>query len=397
MTADDVLYSMNRHYGESSTSVGKSLVSDVTEWKKVDSHTVKAVMAGPNSDLPKILALSQYKIIKDGTTDFQNPVGTGPFRLKEFQTGVRSIHVRNEDYWRETANVEELEIFAITDKIARTSALLTGDIDMMMNLDPKAVPQIERADGVNVWSVPSGSYLGIAVAGNAAPGDNQDFVLALKYIQRREKILRSILKGHGTLGNDQPINTAYGPDFCSDLPIREHDLDRAKFHLKRSGVTEAEIQVAEISPGISDIVLLMQAEARKIGLTLKINTVPNDGYWGSVWMKTPINVTTWNMRPTAGIMMNLAFAPGAAWNDSHWQNDRMGQLLTESRSATDTSLRHEMMYEMQKLIRDESGIIIPAHTNTLDAKSDKIEGIGRMPLGPLGGSEWPEFAWRTDV
>jgi hypothetical protein len=62
-----------------------------------------------------------------------------------------------------------------------------------------------------------------------------------------------------------------------------------------------------------------------------------------------------------------------------------------------------MYCEMQKLISvgDDnmrpSGMIIPAHRNYVDGKSDKIEGIGRMPLGSLGGYEWPEFAWRTDV
>lgn len=397
MTADDVIYSMSRHYGENSTSVGKSLVADVAEWKKIDNYTVKAVMSAPNGDLPKVLGLSQFKIIKDGTTDFQNPVGTGPFTLQEFQPGVRSIHARNEHYWREPANAEELEIFAITDKIARQSALLSGDIDLMMNLDPKAIKQFEGTDGVGIWSVPSGSYFGIAINRSLAPGNNDDFVMAMKYIQRRDKVLKSVLKGQGTVGNDQPINAAYGADFCADLPIREHDLDKAKFHLQKSGITEAEIQVAEISPGLTDTILLMQREAQKIGLDLKINKVPNDGYWGAVWMKTPMNVTTWNMRPSANIMMNLAFAPGAAWNDSLWDNERLGQLLTESRAVTDADLRKEMYCEMQTLIHENSGIVIPAHTNSLDAKSDKIEGITRMPLGPLGGSEWPEFAWRTDV
>ena len=396
-SADDVIFSMNRHYGEASTSVAKTLVADVTEWKKVDNHTVKAVMAGPNGDLPKILATANFKIIKDGTTDFQNPAGTGPFKLKTFQQGVRSQHVRNEDYWREGANADELEIFAITDKVARTSALLSGDIDLMQALDPTAVPQIEAAPGVGIWSVASGAYIGIAMMSNSAPGNNPDFVLAMKYIQRREKIVRSILKGQGTVGNDQPINAAYGADFCSELPIRDHDLDKAKFHLEKSGVTEAEIQVAEVAPGTTDICLLMQREAQKIGLKLNINKVPNDGYWGAVWMKTPINVTTWNMRPTANVMMNLAFAPTAPWNDSLWANERMGQLLIESRAVTDAGLRHEMYCEMQTLISNESGMIIPAHRNYLDAKSDKIEGITRMPLGALGGYEWPEFAYRTDV
>ena len=112
-TADDVVYTMNRHYGETSTSTAKPLVADVTEWKKVDSHTVKAILSGPNADLPVILGTPQFKMIKAGTTDFQNPAGTGPFKLKEFKPGVRSLHVRNEDYWREGAHVDEIEVFAV--------------------------------------------------------------------------------------------------------------------------------------------------------------------------------------------------------------------------------------------------------------------------------------------
>ncbi len=396
-SADDVLYTMSRHYGEKSTSTAKTLVADVAEWVKVDNYTVKAVMSGPNGDLPKILATSQFKVIKDGTTDFQNPTGTGPFTLKEFQPGVRSLHVRNENYWRDGPNADSIEITAITDKVARTSALISGDIDLMQALDPKAVPQIEAAPGVEIWSVPAGGYLAVAMMSNSEPGNNPDFVLAMKYIQRREKIVRSVLKGQGTVGNDNPINASYGDDFCSELPIRDYDLDKAKFHLQKSGITEAEIQVAEIAPGMTDIVLLMQREAQKIGLKLNINSVPNDGYWGAVWMKTPMNVTSWNMRPTANIMMNLAFAPKAPWNDSLWANDRMGQLLTESRGASDASLRHEMFCEMQTLIHDKSGMIIPAHRNYLDGKSEAIGGITTMPLGALGGYEWPEFAFRKDL
>jgi len=396
-TADDVIYTMSRHYGEKSTSTAKSLVADVQEWKKVDSHTVKAIMKTPNADLAVILGTPQFKMIKDGTTEFQNPVGTGPFKLKEFQPGVRSLHVRNEHYWRDGPNADEIEIFAITDKVARTSALLSGDIDMMQALDPKAIKQIESTEGVGIWSVPSGGYLGICCMTNTSPGNNRDFVLAMKYIQRREKIVKSILKGQGTVGNDHPINVAYGADFCSELPVRDHDLDKAKFHLKKSGITSAELHVAEVGPGMTDISLLAQREASKIGLDLKIKKVPNDGYWGAVWMKTPLNVVVWNMRPTANTMINLAFAPEAPWNDTLWKDERMGKWLVESRSAKDPAKRHEIYCAMQTLIHEECGMVIPVHRNYLDAKSDKIEGIGRMPLGSFGGYEWPEFAWRTDV
>lgn len=209
-TADDVIYSMNRHFGEKSTSKAKPLVADIQEWKKVDSHTVKAIMKTPNADLAVILGTPHFKILKDGTTDFQNPVGTGPFILKEFQPGVRTIQTKNPHYWREGANIEELEIFAITDKVARLSALLSGDVDLMQGLEPKAIKKVESTDGVGIWSVPSGAYFGICAMTNTSPGNNHDFVMAMRYIQRRKKIVRSILKGQGTIGNDHPINVAYG-------------------------------------------------------------------------------------------------------------------------------------------------------------------------------------------
>ena len=396
-SADDVIYSMGRHYGEKSTSTAKTLVADVKEWKKVDSHTVKAILKGPNSDLPVILGTPQFKIIKDGTTDFLNPVGTGPYKLAEFKPGIRTIHHRDEHYWREGGNVDEIEITAITDKVARTSALLSGDIDLMQSLDPKAIRKVEATDGVSVWSVPSGQYMGICCMTNASPGNNRDFVLAMKYIQRRKKIVKSILKGQGTVGNDHPVNIAYGIDHCSELAQRAHDLDKAKFHLKKSGITSAELNVAEVTPGITDTCLLAQREAQKIGLDLQIKKVPNDGYWGAVWMKTPLNVVSWNMRPTANVMLNIAFAPDAPWNDTLWKDERMGKWLVEARAAKDPAKRHELYCAMQTLINEESGMVIPAHLNYVDGKSDKIEGIGRMPLGSLGGYEWPEFAWRTDV
>jgi peptide/nickel transport system substrate-binding protein len=395
-TADDVIYTINRHYGDKSTSTAKTLVAGI-EWKKVDQYTVKAIMSGPNADLPVILGTPQFKMIKNGTTDFQNPTGTGPFKLVEFSPGVRSLHARNEDYWRDGPNADELELTAITDKVARTSALLSGDIDMSQALDPKAIKQIESASGVGIWSVPSGAYMGICCMTHVSPGNNRDFVLAMKHIQRREKIVRSILKGQGTVGNDHPINIAYGADHCSELEVYKHDLDKAKFHLKKSGITTAELHVAEVAPGLTDVCLLAQREAQKIGLDLKIKKVPNDGYWGAVWMKTPLNVVTWNMRPTANVMLNLAFAPDAPWNDTFWKDKRMGKWLKEARAATDPVKRHELYCAMQTLIHDECGMVIPVHRNYLDAKSDKVEGIGRMPLGVFGGYEWPEFVWRTDA
>jgi len=396
-TADDALFTMNRHLGDDTTSGAKSLVSGITEWVKIDEYTIKAVLSSPDADLPAILGLPNFKILKNGTTDFQNPVGTGPFKLADFTPGVRSLHVRNDDYWRDGPNVDEIEIFAITDAVARMNALMAGDVDMITDVSPRAIKTIESTPGVGMWSIPGGAFMGICALKTTEPGNNNDFVLALKYLQRREKIVKSILKGQGVVGNDHPISAAYGVDHCEDIPQREHDLDKAKFHLQKSGVTTAEIKVAEVSPGITDVCLLAQAEAAKIGLDLKVTKVPSDGYWGAIWQKAPMNVTTYNMRPTANIILNTAFAPDAPYNDTFWKDERIGTWLKDARSAKDPAKRKEIYCAIETLVRDENSMVIPAHVNYVDAKSDKIEGIGRLPLGAFGGGEWPEYVWRNDV
>jgi len=393
LTADDVVWTMNRHIGENSVSKAKALVSTVKEWKKLDDYTVRAILDSPNADLPAALGTFHFRILKRETTDFSAPPGTGPFKIKEFKQGVRSVHERNDNYWRSGGpNLDELEIFGITDSVARVNALLAGDINMMSQLDPKAIKQVEAAPGFEVLSVPSGAYMSIVCMRDKSPGKNHDFVEAMKYLQRRERIVKSILKGHGTVGNDHPISSAY-PDHCADLAQRPHDPEKAKFHLKKSGVTSVDMQVAEVDSGITDIALITQREAAKIGLNINVKKVPTDGYWGAIWMKTPVHVASWNMRPTANVMLTLAFAPDAAWNDSQWKNERMGKLLVDSRAELDPAKRKEMYCEMQRLISQESGIIIPAHRNYVDGVSDKVKGLGRLPLEALGGAEWPEFAW----
>ena len=145
-----------------------------------------------------------------------------------------------------------------------------------------------------------------------SPGNNPDFVLGLKYLQNRERIVRTLMKGHAIVGNDHPISPAY-PDHCSELEIREFDPDKAKFHLQKSGISEATVLAGEVRPGVTDFCLMLQEEARKVGFTLNVKKVPTDGYWGTVWMNTAVCATGWNMRPSANLMLTLAYKSDAAW------------------------------------------------------------------------------------
>ena len=394
LTAKDVVFSMNRHIADGSPSSIKSYFSAVTEWKAVDKYTVKLMLSSPDSDIPYKLTVPQAKIVKANTMNWWEG-GTGPYLLDSFQAGVKSVHSRNNNYWRDTGQwLDGIELTAITDPPARVNALMAGSVDMVVAPPANMLKKIESTGRHSVLSNPAGLYGGICCLKNTEPGSNDDFVQGLRYIMNREKMVRKVLKGHGTVGNDHPINASYGADHCHELPQLPFDPEKAKWHFNKSGYSEAELFVAPVANGIEDAMLIVQADCEKIGFNLNLKRVPADGYWGAVWMKEPLNVVSWLQRPTANMMMAIQFGPHGNWNDTYWHSDRMGELLKDSLAETDPGKRHEMHCEMQKLVSTESGIVIPYHTNVIDGHDSKIKGFSNCPLGNFGGNGWAEHIWR---
>ncbi len=394
LTADDVLYTMNRHLGKDSISKASSLVSMVDSWEKVNDYEVKAKLSSPNADLPIALGTFHFKIVEDGQTDFTTTNGTGPFRVKEFKPGVRTVGTKFENYWGDGPYLDEIEHFGIGDPNARLSAFLNGDVHVMANLPPKAIDQVNATDGRDIWSVESGAFINIACRLDLAESNNRDMILAMQYLMDRQRLVKGVFKGQGTLGNDQPIGPAYF-DHCPDIPQRMLDPEKAKFHFQKSGLgnTEIEIVAAEVSPGAVEQCTFLQREARKIGMNINVKKVTTDGYWGAVWLKAPMCVVSWNMRPTANIMMTLSYKSDAAWNESYWKSEQFDELLVGARGVTDPAKRKQMYCDMQTLIHEEGGTILPSHRNYVDAAATSVKGRTYVPLNNFGGAESPEFLW----
>ena len=394
LTADDVIYTMNRHMGADSISNASSLVAMVKEWKKVNDYEVKAILSSPNADLPIALGTFHFKILQEDTTDFSTAVGTGPYKVKEFKPGVRTIGERFGNYWGEGGYLDEIEHFGIGDPVARLNAFLAGDVDAMVNLPPKAIGQVESAPGKSVWSLESSAYINIACRKDMDMSGNQDLIMAMKYLMDRERLVKGVFKGQASLGNDQPIGPAYF-DHSPDIPQRMMDPDKAKYHFDKSGIgnTTVPIVAAEVAPGAVEQCLFLQREAAKIGMNVDVQKVTTDGYWGAVWLKAPMCVVSWNMRPTANLMMTLAFKSDAAWNETYHQDPEFDKILVEVRGVTDPAKRKEMYHTLQEKIHNENGTVLPAYRNYVDAVSDKVKGLTHVPLNNFGGAESPVTMW----
>jgi peptide/nickel transport system substrate-binding protein len=395
LDAADVVYSLTRHKDPAVASRARSLAEQMTEVKAVAPDVVGITLSAPNADLPVVLGTFHFHIVKDGTTDFSTAVGTGPYRCKEFTPGVRSVGVRNESYWKEgKPYLDEVEFIGIPDEQARVNALLSGDIQLTAGVNPRSVRRITQTPGFAVFETRSGYYTDLVIRLDSAPGSNPDFVLAMKLLCDREQMRRAVIRGHGVLGNDQPIDPSNRFHFAG-LPQRPYDLDKAKFHFQKSGVGGAQLPVV-CSPAAEhsvDLALLMQQSAQKIGMNLDVKRVPADGYWSNHWFKHPIGFGAINPRPSADILFTLFFKSDAAWNESGWKNERFDQLLGAARRETDEAKRRQMYADMQVMVHEEAGIGIPLFFNLLDGHSSRLKGLGAIPLGGLMGYNFAENVW----
>ncbi len=378
MDADDVVASFNHHRGEESKSAAKAILEPIAEIKADGKDTVVFTLKSGNADFPFIVSDYHLAILpaKDGKLDPTSGIGTGGYTIESYEPGVRTTMKRYANYWKpDRAHFDGAEVLAILDVAARTNALTTGEIDVMDRVDLKTAHLLERNKDVRIEEVSGTQHYTFAMHTDTPPFDNNDVRLALKHAIDREAIVQTILRGHGVVGNDHPIGRS-NRYHANDLPQRQYDPDQAKFHLKKAGLDSLKVDLSAADaafPGAVDAAVLYKEHAAKAGIDINVVREPNDGYWSNVWLKKPWSAVYWGGRPTEDWMFSTAYAEGVPWNDTNWSHPRFNELLVAARSELDDAKRREMYFEMQKIVSDEGGVVIPMFANYVMGLSNKVK------------------------
>jgi peptide/nickel transport system substrate-binding protein len=376
VTSTDVVESFRWHMGANSKSAAKSLLQDVTDIKADGPETTVFTLKSGSADFPYIASDYHIPIMpaKDGGgVDWQSGIRTGPYKLEKFEPGVSAKMTRNPNYYGK-AYFDDVEVLSIIDVNARTNALTNGEVHYIDRCDLKTLNLLKRQPGIKIWEGTGYGHYVLPMLTNVAPFDNVDVRTALKYAVDREDILKKVFLGHGKVGNDNPI--APGIKYEIDpTPKFTYDPEKAKFHLKKAGLTTLKVDLSAADAafaGAVDAAVLYQQHAKKAGIDINVVREPNDGYWDNVWMKKPWCASYWNGRPTIDWMFTTAYAADAAWNDTAWKNPRFNELLLQARSETDTKKRAAMYAEMQELLHNDGGIMVLLFNSYVSAYSNKL-------------------------
>ncbi len=204
-TVDDVIFSFDR---SKDREIGASFVhvlSTVESYEKVDDHTLKVTCKSPNA-----LLLAHFKdllIMNKAHCEGQgndwialNPNGTGRYRLVEHVRGDRLVFERNPSFWGEQPVVEKVTFKPITNEGTRTANMLSGAVDLVVNVPVRDVKMLEKNKNVAVIAQPGLRAIYLNMAGWSdtpskdakMPLKSPDGTNPFKDIRVREAMYRAI-------------------------------------------------------------------------------------------------------------------------------------------------------------------------------------------------------------
>ncbi|TDO47401.1 peptide/nickel transport system substrate-binding protein [Kribbella sp. VKM Ac-2527] len=388
--ARDVLASFARIVEPGSTFRAKSslAVIDLANSRAIDDRTVEFRLKRPYAEFPNALATIGTAIIPEGTTNFDRPIGSGPFKFSSFAPGRSFVATRNPDYWDGTPYLDELEIVVTNDEAARVNALLGRQVEYAHDLTPTSARTHEQSGQLQVHRLPLSNFQGLAMKVDRPPFNRPELRQALFHLVDRDELVRSVFQGSGQLCND-----LYGKGYryyAGSLPQRNQDLDRARALVKQAGAEGMTIDfdTSEASTGLKEAALAISDQARKIGLNLNVKLGTKDTYWADIAKNGVLaSYRSGGMPLESHISQRLLTT--STTNNTKWQRPGFDALYYQAQSTTDEARRAELYLQIQQQLFDEGGFLWWGVSDWIVASASNVNGISAQ--APANTLDWARY------
>ena len=280
VTAEDVAETIVRmaDFATSPYFAAMWLDVDFTNMRALDARTLELPLLRPRSGFVESVFSLYTPIFPAGEPDFSRSLGSGAYRL-EANDGASAYRLRrNEDWWGQQPEIEEIEILPLADPAARINALKSGEIEMAFQLSP-AIAQAEAGNSeiTILRSNSGGSAMGFAMNTALPPFDDPRVREAVRLSADRQQLVNSVLLGQGDIGNDL---VGLGLDGYNDrLPQRSRDIDRARELFQQAGIAQLDVVASDILTGLVSATELFAAQLAEAGVELRIEVIPPDTYF----------------------------------------------------------------------------------------------------------------------
>ncbi|MCT1834938.1 MAG: ABC transporter substrate-binding protein [Micrococcales bacterium] len=373
LTSADVRFTFERIMNPEDPKSGSSKLATLESVEEVDERTVRFVLGSPDAVLTD--ALAQYVMgIVPQDYDPADPIGTGPFRLTDFEPGGTTQLTAFDDYWQGRPHLDEVLLMNFDDEDALMNSLLSSQVDVIAQVPLPLVHVISEDPRIQVITSETGNWVPFTMRTDMAPFDDPRVREAFKLVIDREQMIEVAFAGQGRVGNDMysPFDSAYP----QDLPQRERDIERAKQLLSEAGHPDGlsvELVTAPIQAGAVEAATVFVEQAADAGIEVSLRRVDATTFFGSGYLEFPFAQSfyyTRNFLPQAADTS----LPDSPYNETHWDQPEFTQLVAQARETLDDADRDELIRQAMQLHHDEGGNIIFGFFDVADAYQRYVGG-----------------------
>jgi len=398
--ADDVIFSMDRALSESSNF--KHVLASVESYSAVDDMTVEIVTKAPNpillNDLLDLMILDKQWAEANGAVEpinlqaeekaysATNANGTGPYSVVSRAQGEKTTLAAFDDYWGETGNVTEVIFTPINNASTLVSALLSGEVDLVMPLPLQDIPRVENGEGVKVVSSPEARtmYIGMDQWRDQiveSPVEGNPFLdlrvrKAIAHAVDAQAIIDRVMQGQATLATQYVMDKVNG--FNPDLTRLEYDVETAKALLAEAGYPDGFEVTMDCSTDryVNDGQICQATVSLLARVGIKVNLIaqpkaqffpkvvaPDFGTSFFLLSWTPSTMDSLNVFQNVLGTRDLENGKGA-WNISGCSVPEADALAAEAAVTMDADAREEMLQEAMALMVEDV-CLIPLHVQQL--------------------------------
>jgi peptide/nickel transport system substrate-binding protein len=404
LTSADVLFTYQTYVDP------KTLTAYLLGWDKVDRvetpdattvvFRMKEVFApflllvAGNAVLPRHVLSGTQDIRKDPFN--RAPVGSGPFRLKDWQTASQIVLEANPRYWRGRPKLDRLVFKIVPDATAQVNQLEAGEVDIIGVAQPAQWDQVRgMAPAIATASYDDTRYALVQLDEYAALKEVA-VRQALDYATPKRDIVSGILRGLATPAyGDVPPGSPY---LASKVEHHDYDLGRAKALLQQAGFTmqngvmtrdgqplQVPLYTVSSSPTFVQVAQVLKDSWSKVGVQTDVTTMEAATLFsdqGPQWNgkdaalifswgqgTDPYNYVNWSSKQ----IPNNENDPGE--NGERYVNATIDELVVRGAQVTDVGARRQVYDQIQQILAREVPVIFLYWPQALFAYSSRVHGF----------------------
>jgi peptide/nickel transport system substrate-binding protein len=390
MTADDVVWTFQQncdpHNAANALSTFQGLLTP-SGVVKVDPYTVEFHLESANGNFPYLVSSDNYNtIIVPKGTDFskwQNTfVGTGPFKLQRYTQNVSATFVRNPDWWGGGAYLDGTTFSFYNDAQSQVLGLQGGQVDVIVQFAASAGQALLKDPSYTIVHYQASVHRELSLRNDRPPFNDPRVRRAVALTLDRPAMINSLLKGFGQLGNDNP----FAPQFVSrdpSVPQRQRNVAQAKQLMAaagHSGGVRAPLYT-EINQEMPLLAQVIKGYAADAGITFDLTVETQDAYFGkstfgnSDWLDGEASLVDYGSRGVPNVFLQAPLESHGVWNAARFNNPTYDRLVKQYISALDLQAQRRIAGQIERLLLEETPIVIPYWLNGLTATTTKVHGV----------------------